>query len=368
MSRIVYIADIRFPTEKAHGIQIARMCEAFADQGHEVELVVPSRLNTITESPYGFYGVKQNFKVRKVWSLDVVRFGPLGFLVHAVTFAMTVFFLYWREKGLIYTRDTLLVVLLSILGKRVCCEIHDIRNNIFFSFVVQRVNTVVVITKALKEALVDMGVSGDTIIVAPDGVALQMFDISLSQDEARRATGLPRDRQIVMYTGHLYSWKGADVLARAAQYIPSALFVFVGGTKEDVKVFSERYSQDNVHILGHQRYENIPQYLKAADVLVLPNTVEKKISNLYTSPLKLFEYMAVKRPIIASDLPSLREILNEEMAAFFHPGDPEDLANRIGGMLSNVEQATFLASRAREAVSVYSWNTRAERICEANKL
>ena len=85
--KILYIANIRLPTEKAHGIQIMKMCEAFADIGHKVELIVPWRFNFIKIEPFEYYGVKKNFKITKLPSLDLVWLGRIGFWAQSFTFA-----------------------------------------------------------------------------------------------------------------------------------------------------------------------------------------------------------------------------------------------------------------------------------------
>ena len=63
-NKIIYLANVRLPTEKAHGIQIVKMCEAFAGLGLEVELVVPNRLNSIQDDIFDYYGVKKNFVLK----------------------------------------------------------------------------------------------------------------------------------------------------------------------------------------------------------------------------------------------------------------------------------------------------------------
>ena len=72
--KIIYIANIRLPTEKAHGIQIMKMAEALANQGINLELLVPARRNDLTEDPFAFYGIKKNFQIKKVACLDFLRF------------------------------------------------------------------------------------------------------------------------------------------------------------------------------------------------------------------------------------------------------------------------------------------------------
>ena len=76
--KIVYLANIRFPTEKAHGYQISKMCEAFSDIGVEMEIIVPLRKNSVKVDPYEFYGVRRNFKTTFIKSFDFIKFGKIG--------------------------------------------------------------------------------------------------------------------------------------------------------------------------------------------------------------------------------------------------------------------------------------------------
>ena len=102
----------------------------------------------------------------------------------------------------------------------------------------------------------------------------------------------------------------------------------------------------------------------SADVLVLPNSAKPKISSHYTSPLKLFQYMASGVPIIASDLPSIREILTDDTAFWFPPDDERALARQIEYVLSHPDEARSKAARAREEVKKYTWDARASAILE----
>jgi len=109
--------------------------------------------------------------------------------------------------------------------------------------------------------------------------------------------------------------------------------------------------------------KEIPFYLKAADVLVLPNKKGEDISEKYTSPLKMFEYMASKRPIVASDLPSIREILNDHNSIIMEPNDPQKLAEGIKEAL-NQDLSQKISQQAFSDVQSYTWEKRTKKILE----
>ena len=113
----------------------------------------------------------------------------------------------------------------------------------------------------------------------------------------------------------------------------------------------------------YKEYSQIPYYLKAADVLVLPNSAQDKKSK-HTSPLKLFEYMSSSTPIIASDLKNFREILNDQNAIFFKSDNSQDLAEKIQIILNNENLAQNISQQAFQDVKNYTWQIRAEKIIE----
>src|SRR5262249_46193853 len=150
-------------------------------------------------------------------------------------------------------------------------------------------------------------------------------------EEARKRLGLSTDLRMVVYTGHLYSWKGVDTLAEAARLLSDDIRIFVvGGTPDDIRNFRQICTGvANLSIVGHRNHAQVPIWQKSADVLVLPNTARENISKYYTSPMKLFEYMASGRPIVATDLPSIMEILNRDMAFICKPDDAAAMAAAI---------------------------------------
>lgn len=380
--RLLYLANLRLPTEKAYGIQIAKMCEAFAaiattndqqlttnDKNIEVELVVPYRKNEIRDDLFEYYSVKNNFKFKKVWAPDFYwpgKLDRLSFYIKNIISALALSWFVIKDKAdVIYSRDEITVFILSFFRNNVAFEAHKFpkyRTLFWRSLELNNVK-VITITRALRDDIAKTGFRGE-ILVASDGVDLKEFDLQISKKEARSMVGLPNDKKIVMYTGHLFEWKGAGVLLEAVhKFKNDVLFVFVGGTEYDIEKFKKKAEGlNNVLILGQKSHKEIPIYLKAADVLVLPNSAKEDISKSYTSPLKMFEYMASGRPMVASDISSIREVLNNKNAILVSADDPDGLKSGIDKLLNDASFGEELANQARRDVENYTWTKRADSI------
>ncbi len=364
--KILYIANIRLPTEKAHGLQIMKTCEAFAATGNELELAVPTRHNALREDPFSYYRVRQAFHLTSLRVPDFVSFGKVGFVASLLIFSERARVLRsFRTADIIYSRDALVLLQYVLLGRRFVFEAHG-KPTLAARIVAKRAYRVVVISKALGSAYREVGVPHENIIIAPDAVDAHMFDDVPLRDEARVLLGFAPDTKIVVYTGHLYARKGAETLAQAAALMPKAQFFFVGGTADDVARFRAQWgSQSNIHIVGHVPPIQVPRYLRAADVLVIPNSGKDQDAREFTSPMKLFEYMASGTPIVASDVPAIREVLGGQDATFFTPDDAAALAASITSAISHKQDAQQKARSAQQKVSGYTWGKRASSILEA---
>lgn len=362
--KILYVASARIPTEKAHGLQIMKMCEAFAALGHEVTLVVPTRRNSITEDSFAYYGVRRTFAIHMLPALDTVALGPAGFWLHRLTFACAATgFALSARPDLIYSRDELALWCLSFSSEPFVFEEHEGRWNFLVRRVMAKASAVTVITDGLRKAFRARGVPEEKLIVAPDGVDLVAFDAPESKQASRVRLGLPQDARIALYAGRLDGWKGTTTLFQAAVLLPEDVqIVVIGGEPDELDALRARHPR--VRFLGPRPYRELPDNQAAADVLVLPNTARDRTSAQYTSPLKLFTYMASGRPIVASDLPSLREVLDERCAYFVAPDDAANLAAGIREALDDAG-AGERAACARERVNAYTWDYRAMHIVAA---
>lgn len=367
--KLIYLVNARIPTEKAYGWAISKTCEQLADLGIDVLLVLPKCKNRIKQDIFDYYNLKRNFKVIRIFNINLRnRFGfchKLIFLLQNFSFLFASLFIKSQKDDLIYLRNIEQLLFWPWKNKNVFFEMHFLsRKDKFFLFLVNRAKKVIVVTHQLKNYLVNYGLAAEKILVAPDGVELKEFNLNQSQKECRDRLDLPLDKKIVLYAGHLYDWKGVQTLADAARLLEKdILVVFVGGTKYDIAKFKVKNSTiQNILIVGHKPHPEIPYWLKSADVLVLPNSGKEEISQYYTSPLKMFEYMAVQKPIVASNLPSIGEILNKDNAVLVQPDNPGDLARGIEKALKDSYLSAKIVKQAFKDVQKYSWLERTKNI------
>jgi glycosyltransferase involved in cell wall biosynthesis len=166
----------------------------------------------------------------------------------------------------------------------------------------------------------------------------------------------------------LYPWKGVDVLIEALALVPEAHGLIVGGHAGEpdlgrvTRLADQLGIADRITFTGLVEPANVAAFLQSADVLVLPNPASA-ISTRFTSPLKLFEYLAAGRAIVASDLPAIREVLHDEVEALLvPPGNADALAAAIRRLLNDRALGSRLARAAADAAPQYSWERRAERL------
>lgn len=362
VATISYLANIRLPTEKAHGAQIMKTCEAFARAGAEVELVVTNRKSEGAD-PFAYYGVKPVFKITRLPVIDTVVLGPLGFMIETASFGISSFFyFFFHRPGVVYSRDEVPLWVVSLFLKRCIWESHTGKYNFFAKRFLSAGKKAVTISQGLKDFYRSKGAQAD-ILVAHDAIDLEAFANPEPREAARARLGFPLDKKIVMYIGRLDGWKGTKTLFDAAKLLPEDCKVaIIGG--DDAQIEKLRQTHPRVLFLGPRPYRELADNQAAADILVLPNTAQDVVSARYTSPMKLFSYMAGGKAIVSSDLPSAREIINEQSAEFFKADDAQSLADAIKRLLGDPQRAEALSHASRALASRYTWDARAQAILQ----
>lgn len=371
--KLYYIANARIPTEKAHGINIIKMCEAFAHSGADVTLILPKRRNIIKTDPFIFYGVSKNFKIEYIPMFDLIG-NPIFYWLSQLSFSVSLMFSPIIRKShntVIFSREMLLSWFLSMRGFSTFFDMHGFpEQSIWLWRIAMKKMKGIVLTnrQKLERAKTILRIPEKKLLIYPNGYDPNLFKIIINKETLRKELRLPTGK-IVMYTGHLYQWKGAHILAETSHLLPNISFVFVGGTEDKIREFKKKYPYKNLFFLGHKMYTSIPKYLKVADILVLPSSAKsfgrRTTHSLYdASPIKMFEYMASGTPIIASNLPSIREILNERNAVLVKPDSVKDLSHIIANLFNDEKKMVNISMNAIKGVSIYTWNNRAEKILE----
>lgn len=374
--KIIYLTHTRMPSEKTPSPFILKTCEGFVKEGWDVELWAANRRNPDFEEidPFEHHGVETRFPIQRLFTLDLLSlFGSIGFVLMALTYNISVAAQLWRrreEPGLtLYAHDVRDLVIPILLRLPTFCEIHDYYESslpFLGRFVISRLKGLIVTNSIKVRHLHERyGVGMEKMLMQPNAVDFAFFHIAISSDAARTEIGIPHGRRVVMYTGHAYPWKGVYTLAEAAAFLNGETYIyFVGGTAEDqeeLQTFVKEKNLPRIVFVPHQSHSRIPLYLRAADVLVLPNTAKETASREETSPVKLFEYAASGRPIVASDLPSIRDLVSDEEVFFAHPDNPVDFARAIE-MAENIEVAEGKRVAAERFAQKNSWDARADAI------
>ena len=177
--------------------------------------------------------------------------------------------------------------------------------------------------------------------------------------------------KIVCYSGNIYEGRGIELLIDASLRLEGVTFLIVGGLEEEVKTYrdiAQKKRADNIQLVGFVSHESVPTYLLASDILVMPYTSSMTIKGgtkaaEFTSPIKLFEYMAAGRPIVATSLPTVHEILrHKENAVLVNPDSAESLCKGLQEVLDNPALACAISERAQSDVRDYTWEERAKKL------
>lgn len=362
----------RFPGEKAAALFVAKEAEAFAGAGEKVVILASRRFERSGKTAGEYYNIQQNFSVKYLPVIDLFHvpiFKSLAHRIVFVTFSISVFVylsIKLKKNDVVYSNDTIPMFFASLLTKKTLLAIHDFPQGKSWLYrpLYRRMGALLLVTQSKLAKLSSMGVVHKNAFHEPNAVDLTEFNGVSEKEPARAKLSLPLDKKIVLYTGHLFGWKGVDTLAEAIEKLPEdTLVYFVGGTEKDIQSFTKKYGGiRNIRIIGFRPHAEIPLWQTAADVLVLPNSAHDPVSVSDTSPMKLFEYMASKRPIVASRLPSVTEILSDKNAFLFTADDVSDCAYAITDAFTNKNKQKQAIAAAYEWVLDHTWKKRAQRI------
>jgi glycosyltransferase involved in cell wall biosynthesis len=350
-----------------------KVCQSFFDLGHSVRLWLPGRTPDITWVELSeHYGLRDRFPIRWLRGFDILRrydFCLLA-LLDAVIWKADLFYV-WPLQG---------AALASRLGLSTALEIHDLPGGSFGPWLFRNflrgsgACRLLPITDALRYWVASeykTSLKEPFTVVSPLAVDLERYADLPTPKEARRELGL-EEAFTAGYTGHLYPGRGIDLLVELARRNPQIRFLWAGGEPVAIERWSKRLSNagvNNVRMMGFIPHTQLPLIQAACDVLMMPH--ERRVSASgggdiarFTSPMKMFEYLASGRAILASDLPVLREVLNEDNAVLIGPEDIDAWNGALRVLEINEDKRRALGNQARSDAAKYTWVERARRSLE----
>jgi glycosyltransferase involved in cell wall biosynthesis len=370
--KIIYISAGIIPSERANTIQVMKVCQAFTQMGHTVTLLVPASPEPVPawEALADHYGLKTQFDIRTIPLTAFMKRRDFPWRAARVASQM--------GADLVYARAVSPAVLGLLVHLPTMLEMHQLPSGTFGStwfrlfLRLKGRKRLVPITHALERALhqrYDLPLNKEQIVVAASGVDLDRFADLPDPVSARGLLHLPEGWTVVC-TGHLYAGRGLDLVMNLASRLPNVNFMWVGGSSKEVEVGRSQAIKaglKNLNLIGFVLNSKLPLYQAAANALLIPytpgftNSGGEDISAV-SSPMKIFEYMASRRIIISSDLPVLREVLNEKNAIFCPPEDVDAWELTVRHLQLDPQTAQPLVDQARLDAEKYSWLERSRLI------
>jgi len=346
---IVYATRATIPYTSAASLNSVQMCESLVELGHRVTLAIGRkfwRRNPAVESWSRYYGFEPRFDIVRLWEVPKSGYGFDGRIWRLADRLQAL--LYLRSPRLLGHRDA---------GHVPCLlEVHSAlsqseRRLVGRAFERGWLRGVVVITSSLRDHLCDFAELkpfSQRFFVAPDAVNSQRFDTVPTQ----------LNLQQVGYVGGLFPGKGMEQIVRVAARKPDTDFHVFGGRPKDVNAWRSQAAHiPRLKLWGHVAPAQVPACMSRFGIALLPNQPNVRIPNgddigRFTSPMKLFEYMAAGRAIIASDLPVLREVLRDEENCLLVPHDTTQAwVHAIERLQAEPQLAQQIAARAKHTAN-----------------
>ncbi len=363
--KIFYFSGATLPSDSAQSVHVMKMCRAMAvdSKNNAVTLFAKGSMENDDEDIFRYYGTPS------IFSLVISQNAKILFWTGILRLAGHSWAL--QEHGnpdLAYGRDAVELGYLIPQNVPVVFEAHEMPSSFFavraFKKLIQRRRaSFVVISESLRNDLLRKfpKLKKERVFVAPDGA-------DISKSVAPREIPGRSDALKVGYTGSLHEGKGMEIIATLAKLSPDFDFHVVGGSKEQVAEWQGRNLPGNIFMHGHVPHVELASWLAAFDILIAPyrDKVKAKAGrdiSQWMSPLKIFEYMAARKPMLASDLPVLREVLRHgENALLVSPSDPKVWAESLEKLKDAALREQLAGTAYSDLEQRYSWEKRARNI------
>jgi glycosyltransferase involved in cell wall biosynthesis len=366
--KIAYLSDSTIPSKKANSVHVMQMCDAFQKNGHEVLLTAFKGDGNHVSTIYG------TDKFQIVFSKKPLP--KVGLWMHAFKSRKV---LKEFKPDLVFGRSLFSCCLAAFGGYKVCYETHNpissldpIRKWSFKSLCTSKnFRGLVTMSNALKNRLLGEQeyLSSERILAIHDGA--KIYNTKESSLQSYTWPSNP-ERTQVGYVGTISKGRGLEILVGLSKSFKEVDFHIIGGEASDMEKInlSEESLKElsNLYFHGFIKPAEAILARKKCDILLAPYQENVTIASgnntaSYMSPLKIFEYMEAKKPIIASDLPVLKEVLHQHNCLFAQSNNQNDWEIQLQKLIDDLPLGKRLANKAFEDLqSKYTWVSRAKNI------
>ncbi len=370
----------------AEGIHVREIIQSLRNQGHEVTKMAlaklsfkKSHINKKTDLKRNDRAIKIKSFVPRLLSRTIELFYNVisYFRVKKYLKQHSIDFVYERYAlfhfgGLLAAKHNKIPVILEVntpyayAWNRYDKLYYKTLSRKIEKWVFENADQIIVVSEALKDYLIKMGIESNKIKSMQNGINCEKFN----RDYTSAATGIRQDlglenKTIVGFIGSLRRWHGVDLLIeiipQLAQNYHDVHFLIVGSgeLENDFKNQMAIHGCESfVTFTGRIPHEEIPKYIQVMDIPLMPN------SNFYGSPMKIFEYMAMEKPVIAPRLKPIQEVIKEnENGILVEPGNASSLKDGIIELLKSKEkQQSYGTNNRRKVFNEYTWDINAEKI------
>lgn len=356
-----YFVNTELYNKRAHSIQILNTVAAINKAGGDLSIIVPnfSGSNLSEKDIFAHYAITPIFPVTSLFIFFLKRASRLSFFLFAISSFFYLLSLLFRGKvDYIYFRSEFfypLTILTALFKVPYFYEIHregrTEKTQKLKEKIARNAKGIIVLTEVLKKRF---SKANKNVLVAHDGVNPDRFKDVYTTVEARKKLGIGERGIVALYIGTLSETKGTELIFENASKLPEITFFLIGQNR----LSSSHSKPQNVVIRDAILQKDVSLYQQMADVLLLTNP-----KNIFSqSPIKLFEYMTSGRVIISSNLPNIREVIQEDTSLFYDPDDPEDFVRICKKYALNKPLFDDKAKKNKELVKEYTWEKRGKAI------
>jgi glycosyltransferase involved in cell wall biosynthesis len=373
----------KIPSFAAPTFAISRICEGFSKLNFSVYLFT---LSFFSESKkrkseiFDFYGLTESFYIFKLPFKGFKAFLKPNNLEKILGYLLLMACRLFFGKSYLYTRESLIAYIGVKVGLKIIYETHPFptgdqkywdgktyESKLLPLVHRQNFHLLITLSEQVCEAFGNLGVPRNKLMALPSGIQKTRYEKlksdGLNKEAARRELDIPQQEKIILYTGKISQLKGYDILMKVARENPEYQFYLLGNWANDkLKHDFQKHNPKNLHYQGQKPASELPVWFSAADVLLLP-TITTDRSSQWTSPLKLFEYMASGKPIVSSDLPNVRDILKDyPKSKLVQNDDPALYYEAIHSFFEQDNLDPIPGNQLSEIMEQYTWESRVGQI------